>query len=214
MKIEWLGHASFLITSQDGTRIITDPYGQFDGLNYEPISESADIALVTHQHGDHYGGKVGGSPEEITGTGTTTVKGIEFKGIASHHDQSGGKERGDNVIFCFEIEGVKLCHLGDLGHPLSREQAAQIGQVDILFVPVGGFFTIDAREATEICDQINPAVIIPMHVRNKKCDFPIATVEDFLSGKENVEKVGGSEKTFDRASLPAETRIVVLEPAK
>ncbi|MFO8102263.1 MAG: MBL fold metallo-hydrolase [Dehalococcoidia bacterium] len=214
MKIQWLGHASFLITGDEGTRIITDPYGAYDGLNYEPIGESADVVLISHQHGDHCGGKVGGNPEVVDKPQKVTVKGIEFKGIASHHDQSGGTERGDNIIFCFTLDGIKICHLGDLGHLLSDEQVEEIGKVDIIMIPVGGFFTINASEATRVCEQINPRVIIPMHVSNDKCAFPIARVDDFLQSKSNVERAGSSEKQFTKDDLPQEPKVVVLEHAK
>lgn len=213
MKIKWLGHASFLITTADGVKIITDPFGEYNGLNYAPISESADIILVSHQHGDHVGGKVGGNPQQIAQAGSTTDKGIGFKGITSYHDPSGGKERGDNIIFRFAVEGINICHLGDLGHVLSDEQISEIGGVDILLIPVGGFFTIDAAEATRVCNQIKPKVVIPMHVSNDKCGFPIATVEDFLQGKSNVERTNASEKAFEKENLPAEQKIVVLTPA-
>ena len=214
MKIQWLGHASFLITTDDGTRIITDPYGTFDGLNYDPINESADIVIATHKHGDHYGGSVQGNPEEITSPGTTNVKDIEFRGIATYHDESEGKERGENVVFCFTIDGVRCCHLGDLGHILSDEQVSQIGQVDILMVPVGGFFTIDARQATQVCEQVTPRIVIPMHVRNDKCAFPISDVNDFLRDKDNVQNVGGSEMDISQADLPATTTVLVFDHAK
>lgn len=213
MKIKWLGHSSFLITAEDGTKIITDPYGKFDGLNYAPITESADIVIASHKHGDHYGGKVKGSPQEVSRAGTAKVKGIEFKGIATFHDPSGGRERGENIIFCFTIDGIRVCHMGDLGHILSKEQVAQIGPIDILLIPVGGFYTIDAREAAQVCDQVQPKVIIPMHVCNKHCAFPIARVDDFLKGKSNVEKTGSSEKEFKKTDLPSATKIVALEPA-
>jgi len=213
MKIKWLGHASFLITAQDGTRIITDPYGKFDGLNYAPINESADVVTASHKHGDHFGGKVKGKPRVIDQPGTTTVKGISFTGIACYHDPSGGKERGNNIIFCFSVDGIRLCHLGDLGHLLSKEQIAQIGPVDILLIPVGGFYTINAAEAGRIAEQIKPRVIIPMHVSNKKCAFPIAGVEEFLKGKSNVKRTGASEAEFRKENLPAKTEIIVLEPA-
>ncbi len=214
MKIKWLGHASFLITGDDGTRIITDPYGQYDGLSYEPISETAEIALISHHHGDHCGGNVGGNPQVIDKATNATVNGIEFKGIASYHDKSGGAERGDNIIFCFTMDGIRVCHLGDLGHLLSDEQIREIGEVDILMIPVGGFFTIDAGEATRVCEQITPKVIIPMHVSNSKCFFPIAGVDDFLQGKSNVEQAGNSQKEFNKDELPDEPKVLVLEPAK
>ena len=214
MKIKWLGHASFLITTDKHTRIITDPYGKYDGLNYAPIDETADIVLVSHQHGDHCGGKVGGKPQQIDKTGGTTAKGIEFRGIASQHDQSGGKERGSNIIFCFAADGLNICHMGDLGHLLSDQQVQEIGEVDIVMIPVGGFFTIDAIEATQVCDQIKPKIIIPMHVSNSKCAFPIASVDDFLQGKTNVQKAGGSELELAKDALPQTAQIIVLDPAK
>ena len=213
MKIKWLGHASFLITAEDGTKIITDPYGKYDGLNYAPINESADVVLISHQHGDHTGGNVGGNPQEISSTGSSMAKGIEVKGVASYHDQSNGKERGENIIFCFAVDGIRVCHLGDLGHILSNQQVADIGQVDVLLVPVGGFFTIDAQEAAQVCDQLKPRIIIPMHVSNNKCGFPIAKIDVFIEGKPNVERTGASEQELKSTDLPEAQKIVALEPA-
>lgn len=214
MKIKWLGHAAFLITAKDGTKIITDPYGKYDGLNYGPIDESADVVLVSHQHGDHVGGNVGGNPEVIDRPGITAAKGLEFHGIPTHHDEAGGSKRGDNIVFCFAIDGLWACHLGDLGHVLTSQQVGQIGQVDVLLIPVGGFFTIDAAEASKVCDQLNPRVIIPMHVSSAKCAFPIAPVDDFVKGKSNVDRAGGSEVELEKAALPEAPRIVVLDPAR
>jgi len=213
MRIKWLGHAAFLITADDGTTIITDPFGSYGGLSYAPISETADIVLVSHQHGDHVGGAVNGEPQVIDRPGITTARGKEFKGIASHHDQSGGSERGENIIFRFTIDGVSLCHLGDLGHVLSEEQVAEIGEVDILMIPVGGFYTIDAEEANRVCEQLAPKVIIPMHFSNEKCAFPISGTEDFLAGKTDVEQGVVSEKEFGKGDLPAASRVVVLRPS-
>ena len=214
MKLKWLGHACFLITSETGLRIITDPYPQGSGLSYSPINEAADIVAVSHDHFDHNNlSAVSGKPEVVTGSGTKTAKGIQFKGIATHHDESQGKERGSNSIFCFTVDGIMLCHLGDLGHGLSREQIAEIGNVDVLLVPVGGFFTIDAKVASKVCDDLKPKVIVPMHFKTPKCDFPIAGVEDFLAGKKNVKTLNASETEFKADKLPETTEIVVLQPA-
>lgn len=213
MRIKWLGHAAFLITADDGTRIITDPFGSYAGLSYVPISETAEIVLISHQHGDHTGGTVNGGPRIIDRPGTTTVGGTEFKGIASHHDQSGGSDRGENIIFRFTLDGISVCHLGDLGHVLSEEQVAEIGEVDILMIPVGGFYTIDASEADRVCEQLEPKVIIPMHVSNEKCSFPISGVEAFLTGKTNVEQDFVSEKEFGKGELPTASKVVVLRPS-
>ncbi len=214
MQIKWLGHAAFLLTARDGTRVITDPYATGAGLSYGQIKESADVVLVSHEHGDHNNvAAIKGSPEVIRGAGTHKAKGIEFRGVASFHDPSGGRQRGPNTIFCFTLDGVRLCHLGDLGHVLSGEQVAQIGQVDVLFLPVGGFYTIDAREATRVMGSLKPKIAIPMHFKTPKCDYPISPVEEFLQGKESVRRVGGSEVEVEASSLPKATSVWVLEPA-
>ena len=214
MKIKWLGHACFLITSKDGVRIITDPYAVGGGINYSPITEAADVVVVSHDHGDHNNvSTVQGKPEVAQGSGTKTAKGIRFKGITTYHDTSQGQQRGANTIFCFTVDNMKLCHLGDLGHVLSPEQVKEIGAADILFVPVGGFFTIDAPVASQVCDQLKPKVVIPMHFKTPKCTYPIAGVEDFLKGKKNVKRVKESEANFERERLPAATEIVLLQPA-
>ena len=214
MKVKWLGHACFLITSKDGTRVITDPYAVGGGINYSPIAESADVVVVSHGHGDHSNvSTVQGKPEVVENSGTKTAKNIQFKGIATYHDASQGQQRGPNTVFCFTIDDMKLCHLGDLGHVLSPEQVTEIGAVDILFVPVGGFFTIDAPVASQVCDQLKPKLVIPMHFKTPKCAYPIADVEDFLKGKRNVSRVGGSEVDLEQDKLPTATEIILLQPA-
>ena len=212
MKIKYLGHASFMITSNDGTRIITDPYQTSADLTYGEIEESAEIVTVSHGHFDHSNvAAVRGSPEVVRGS--AKIKGIDFKGIPSYHDDAGGTKRGGNTIFCFEVDGVRVCHLGDLGHQLSDKQVTELGEVDILLVPVGGHFTLDARVATEVCDQIKPKVIMPMHW-NYKWSLPqIASVDVFLQGKTSVDRLDTSEMEFKQGELPAGTRIIVLTPA-
>ncbi len=213
MKIKWLGHSSFLITAGDGSKIITDPYSTGGGINYDKIDESADIVLVSHQHDDHNNVRaVKGKPQVVTKSGK--VKGIEFEGVASYHDTSSGRERGANTIFCFAVDGVRICHLGDLGHKLSPEQVSGIGEVNILLIPVGGFFTIDAAVASSVCEQLKPRVVIPMHYRTAKCAYPISGVDDFLQGKEVIKRLDASEIEFNRDELPQGTEIVVLRHAK
>lgn len=225
MKIKWLGHACFLITSAEGTKIITDPYqpGVF-GIDYGKIDEVADMVTVSHEHGDHnYTAGLPGSPQVIKETGTREIKGITIKGIASYHDDSGGSQRGPNTIFCFIIDGVRLCHLGDLGHQLSAEQIAEMGEVDILLTPVADTilsdrltvpYTIGAAVATWVCEQSKPRVIIPMHYKTDKCpSFPVTGVEPFLTGKKNVKRVDATEVEFTKGQLPSDTEIVVLKHA-
>jgi len=214
MKVKWLGHSCFLITYKDGTRLITDPYEVGGGINYSPIEETADVVVVSHGHGDHSNvSAVQGKPEVVRGDGTKTAKGIQFRGIATYHDASQGTQRGPNTVFCFTVDDIKLCHLGDLGHVLDPEQVTGIGAVDILLVPVGGYFTIDASAASQVCDQLKPKVVLPMHFKTPKCAYSIASVEDFLKGKKNVRKVGDSGVEFEREKLPAAAEIVLLQPA-
>ena len=219
MKIKWLGHASFMITSDAGTKIITDPYHAVavigDKPGYGDIKESADIVAVSHDHRDHNNvAAVQGNPEVVKAAGSTEAKGIKFSGIPTYHDDTGGSQRGNNVIFCFEVDGIRVCHLGDLGHPLSDKQVAELGSVDILLIPVGGNYTIDAKVATEVSGKLSAKVIIPMHYNNERCSsFPVAGVEDFLQGKAGVTRLDTSETEFKAGQLPATTQIVVLKPA-
>ncbi len=216
MKIKWLGHASFLLTSDSGTKIITDPYspGAF-GLNYGEIRESADIVTVSHEHGDHNNaGAIEGNPEVVKGAGSKETKGIKFNGIPTHHDDAEGSKRGSNTIFCFEVDGIGVCHLGDLGHPLSDKQVADLGKVDIALTPVGGNITIDASVATEVCGKLAAKVIMPMHYRNDRCSsFPVAGVDEFLQGKAGVSRLNTSEAEFKQGELLATTQTIVLKPA-
>jgi len=214
MKIKYLGHATFVINSDAGVRIITDPYETGPDLTYGEITESADIVTVSHHHHDHGNvAAVKGNPEVVSRAGRSTAKGIEFMGIASYHDEAGGSLRGDNIIFCFEVDGIRVCHLGDLGHLLDDKQVKEIGSVDILLIPVGGFYTIDAKAATEVCDQLQPRVIIPMHYKTEKGIPGIFGVDGFLSGKANVTRLDASQAEFKPGELPATAQIIVLKPA-
>ena len=214
MKIKYLGHAAFVITSDGGVRIITDPYGTSPDLTYGKITGSADIVTVSHDHFDHCNvAAVKGNPEVLRRAASSTARGIKFKGITSYHDDEGGRMRGGNVIFCFEVDGVKVCHLGDLGHRLDDKQLAEIGGVDILLIPVGGYYTIDAKMATEVCNQLKPRVIIPMHYRTNKGIPNIAGVDEFLRGKPRVKWLDTSQVEFKAGELPDAGQIIVLKPA-
>jgi L-ascorbate metabolism protein UlaG (beta-lactamase superfamily) len=210
--MKWLGHASFLITSDSGVRIITDPYEPNDKLLYGAINESADIVTTSHDHFDHGNvTAVKGNPQVVKGD--AEIKGIKFRSTPSFHDSAGGKDRGNNAILCFEVDGVNVCHTGDLGHELATEQLTAMGDVDVLLLPVGGFFTIDAAVASKVAEQLKPKVVIPMHFKSNKCNFPISGVDDFLRGKEGVSRLDASEAEFKAGELPTATRIIVLKPA-
>ena len=212
MKIKWLGHASFMITSDTGTKIITDPYVTGGDLSYGEIKESADIVTVSHDHSDHNNvAAVRGSPGVVRGT--AKIKGIEFKGIPTYHDDAKGKLRGNNTILCFEVDGIRVCHLGDLGHQLSDTQVADLGRIDILLIPVGGYYTIDAKVAGQVCDRLKPKVVIPMHFKTDKCGYPITGVDEFLKGKRGVRRLNTSEVEFRQGELPATAQFIVLKSA-
>ena len=214
MNIKYLGHAAFVITSDTGLKIITDPYEIGPDLTYGEIKESADIVTVSHDHFDHSNvAAVRGNPEVVRRTGRSRAKGMEFKGIATYHDEAKGRLRGNNIIFCFEVDGIKVCHLGDLGHLLDDKQVAEIGSVDIVLIPVGGYYTIDAKAATEVCNQLKPRVIIPMHYKTEKGIPNIAGVDGFLRGKGNVSQLDTSEVEFKQGELPATSQIIVLKSA-
>jgi len=217
MKIKWYGHAAFLITSDQGVKVIMDPYesGAYGGqLTYGKIQDHADIVLTSHDHADHNDVKsLPGSPEVVKGSGSKTVKGISIKGVPTYHDPSKGSERGANVIFSFVVDDIRVCHLGDLGHVLSDQEVAEIGPVDLLMIPVGGYYTIGPKEATRVAEQIRPKVLIPMHFKTPKCGFPIAPADDFLKGKSNVKRMKANETAFNKGALPKQMEIVLLEHA-
>ncbi len=187
MKITWLGHSTFKIESSK--TIVIDPHDPAFGAL--PAELTADIVTVSHSHHDHnYIEGVGGSPEVVDKAGNYDFENIKIKGVPVFHDQVQGKERGGNIVFVFEIEGLRLCHLGDLGHLLNQTQLAAIGPVDILMIPVGGFYTIDADQAVAVVHQIQPKVVLPMHFKSASSPAdipptgaplgPIATVDGFI----------------------------------
>jgi L-ascorbate metabolism protein UlaG (beta-lactamase superfamily) len=214
MKLKWFGHACFLVTSDSGIKIILDPFASTGGLKYGELKETADIVTISHEHFDHNNiAAIKGKPEIIKGAANKTIKGIPFKGIPTFHDEDRGKKRGNNVIYRFEVDGITLCHTGDLGHDLTARDISEIGNLDILMLPVGGYYTIDAKVATEVCNKLKPKIILPMHYKNEKIDLPIVGVEDFLKGKKNVSKVDASEVQYNKNMLPASTQIIILKPA-
>lgn len=206
MKVKWLGHACFLITSTGGLRVITDPYepGYHGIINYGPVNETADIVTLSHQHGDHnYTKDIKGSFDVVQGPGKKVVKGIEITGTPCYHDRVSGKERGDNTIFSFTLDNINVCHFGDLGHPLDNAVIKSLGKVDVLLMPTGGpAATLELDEAAAIWDKLKPALVIPMHFKNDKCNFPKYTVKDLLALKPNAKQIGKTEVELTAANLP------------
>ncbi len=217
MKIEWIGHSCFLVTAASGRQLVTDPYdisAYPDQLFYQPVSATADVVTLSHAHGDHgNAAAVSGDPVVITTPGVHEVEGFTIRGVPTFHDGEQGSSRGENVVFVIGVDGLSLCHLGDLGHELQPEQVREIGPVDVLLLPVGGTFTIDAAAAGRVQRQLEAAVTIPMHFRNRQCSFPIDGVDVFLEGKDGVERPGTSFVELTQENFPAGPKIIVLEPA-
>jgi L-ascorbate metabolism protein UlaG (beta-lactamase superfamily) len=214
MKIKWLGHSAFLITSDNKIKIVTDPYTLGNGVNYRPINETASIVTISHTHYDHNNhAAVKGSPMIIREKGLYNVKGIEIKAVPVFHDSSLGSQRGNDLVFCFKVDGLVACHLGDLGHTLDPDQIAEIGPVDILMVPVGGYYTIDATEANMVTQSLNPRIVIAMHYKTEKADFPITGLQPFLKNRKNVRQLDASEFEVTIDGMPSVTETVVLKPA-
>ena len=214
MKIKWLGVACFLITSKQGLKIITDPYQTDPNIKHTPLTEYADIVTISHEHRDHnHTADLQGNPEIIRGVGKHVTKGIGFLGIGSYHDNVSGAQRGVNTIFCFTVDGIRICHCGDLGHLLDVKTLKAIGRVDVLLIPTGGAPpTIDLNEAIALWDKMKPGVVIPMHFRGPKLLFPKCGVEDLLKLKPNAIQTGKSELEFTAGKVPS-GQILILEPA-
>ncbi len=216
MKIEWLGHAAFKITSEEGVRILTDPYesGGYSGaIGYSPIEESFDIVTISHAHSDHsYTKNLPGEPTILKGASQKKLRDVTISSLESYHDPVEGRARGGNSIFILEVSGVKIVHLGDLGHSLDINTASKLSPVDILLLPVGGTFTIDAKTAASIIDRLKPGVTIPMHYKTPKLKFNIDGIEPFLREAKGAKLAHSSGLEFRKGQKTNEG-IVVLEPS-
>ncbi|NLW07536.1 MAG: MBL fold metallo-hydrolase [Clostridia bacterium] len=218
----WLGHASFLLESPAGVRLVTDPFGP----EVLPVPDvSADIVTVSHEHFDHNHLKtVKGDPQVwrgLTADGKDwekldkTYKDIRAYTVATYHDEAMGAKRGKNAVFVFEIGKLRLAHLGDLGHVLNEEQVKEIGSIDVLMLPVGGTFTIDADQAWQVVEALKPRVVVPMHyLLDGMKDFPIAPVSNFTGGHANVRQLGAVKIDRTAEALPSSTEIWVLDPIR
>lgn len=216
MNIVWHGHSLFKITTNpqknSPIKIIIDPYNKSIGLRVPKLE--ANILLITHQHDDHNNIKaVSGNPFLIEGPGEYDVENIFIEGIPSFHDESQGKERGGNTIYTIESEGLRLCHLGDLGQKeLTEQQLEKIGDVDILMIPVGGTYTISAQEAGKIMSQLEPRITIPMHYGLPNLKIKLDPINNFLKafGLKSLPSMKKlSIKKKDIAS--DEAKIIILE---
>lgn len=180
MIIRCIGHAEFLIELENGMRIVTDPYDDTCGYPVQKIR--AEAVLVSHGHHDH------NAVQNVTGVLNVVDKpgqydlgdGVRVTAIEADHDPEGGAKRGKTLLFCIEAEGLRVMHMGDLGHLITRAQAAALGKADVLMIPVGGYYTIDAHDAVRTANLLHATVVLPMHYRTRaNADWPIAGVESF-----------------------------------
>lgn len=220
MQVEWYGQSAFRLSSFDAT-VAIDPFADLSALtgrgiqfDYPAIDGlTADLLLVTHEHVDHNGVQVvGGDPLILRSTAGRLESPIgEVTAVASEHDQAAGTERGPNTIFSFELDGLRVCHFGDFGQrELRAEQAAAIGRVELLFVPVGGGPTIGAQDAAAIVDRLAPRWVVPMHYRTPRIGF-LETADPFLESMAHVERMPGAD--FDTGGLPVEDQPIAVVPA-
>ena len=216
MQITYLGHATFLVDA-DGTRLLIDPYDAKVGYPIPPVA--ADAVLVSHEHDDHTNVAMAtGKPAVVRGLADgnwrTIVKQpvgrIAVSSVPTYHDDTQGSQRGRNTVFILEAEGLRIVHLGDLGHLLDHSQATPIGHPDIVMIPVGGHYTIDAAQAKQVIDQLQPKVVIPMHYKTEvNAGWPIAAIDNFL-GVIGTTKNVGHTATVDRDHLPKGREVWVM----
>jgi L-ascorbate metabolism protein UlaG (beta-lactamase superfamily) len=212
MKITLIGHSSFLLEDSQKRKLLTDPYDKTVG--YKVFQGDVDVVTISHHHFDHdYTKMINESAAIIDKVGLFYEKDISIKGIPSYHDKFKGAKRGENVIYIIEMDNLKICHLGDLGYILSQDEINELGDIDVLLIPVGGNFTIDSKEAAELCNRIKPHIVIPMHYKTPAITFPIDGVEGFINHMKNGVKINDSTLVIDK--IPDERNLVkVLDYSK
>ena len=212
MLITYQGHSQFLLQSADGFRVLTDPYDESANFPVNPIT--ADAVTVSHGHKDHnYVAKVTGDPVIASTEGTHMLSStVRASARSAFHDMSGGTKRGSSLLFRIEMDGLVISHLGDLGHIPDTGQLLYLKGTDILLIPVGGFYTVDAAQAVQIVRALRPRIVIPMHFRTGDHGLkPIAPVDDFLKKMAPAEASVQPLLRVTREDLSQQPHLVVLE---
>jgi len=217
IKVTWLAHSCFLLENETGARLLMDPYDECTGYQVPKIK--ADLVTTSHKHGDHANlDMVEGDSSNYTlidTVGSFEELGFKVNGVAAKHDDEGGQKRGDIIIYVVECENVRICHLGDLGHRLNQSQIDAIGHVDVLMIPVGGFYTIDAKTAKEVVDDLNPLVVMPIHYKTDSSTYPIESEQAFLDLMQKAEYSiimhHSPVREFSAEKLPRRHAVVVLD---
>jgi L-ascorbate metabolism protein UlaG (beta-lactamase superfamily) len=214
VTFQWFGQGCFLLKTSQNTQIIVDPM-QMGGYQI-PTEIKADIVTVSHEHGDHNKvDAVSGSPIVLRGLSGEAIdrkiKDVRIYTVDSFHDDTQGSQRGKNAIFVYEFDGIRVAHLGDLGHVLTSAQVQKIGAIDVLMIPVGGTYTIFGDTADKVVAQLKPRMIVfPMHFRTAEAHFLPHSGEDYVKGKSNVKILDGNSFSFDPQTPPQSMQYVVL----
>lgn len=217
VAIRWYGHAFVLVTSPQGVRVAMDPFSE---IGYPMPDVAAGIVTVSHEHSDHNNaGLIKGNPKvlrglEMGGKHWTVVnhreKDVRVRAFPAYHDKEEGKKRGLNSIFLLEVADLRIAHMSDIGQISSDQVFDALGRIDVLLVPVGGHFSIDAKEATQIVDRLKSSVVIPIHYKtDATASWPISDEKAFLEGKPRVRQVG-NQVSVSKENLPKQTEIWVM----
>lgn len=210
VDIYWLGQACFKIRGKNAT-IVTDPYHP-EIVGFKLPKTSADIVMVTHQHEDHNNvAAIENSPVIVSGPGEYEIKDVQIVGLPAFHDKEKGSQRGKMTLYRIVIDGLVLAHLGDLGHKLSDTELEELGNVDILMLPVGGVYTLDAKEAAEVVAQVEPKIVLPMHYKIPELKFELGGLDKFFEEMGKEFCIAEPKLSVSREKLPEELEVVVLE---
>ncbi|MDP3447510.1 MAG: MBL fold metallo-hydrolase [Eubacteriales bacterium] len=211
MQLTWYGHSCFLLTAESGYSILTDPCDQETG--YELHDLACDAVTISHEHHDHNClAIIAGTPTILRTSGEHLAGEIPVTGFTSYHDDAKGAYRGENIVFLYQIDGLKVLHLGDLGHMLSDETIKEIGDVDVLLAPIGGVYTLNAKGATELSDRLHAKVLIPMHYKTPALHFNIEGLEPLLalSANRRVHHLNANTAQLMHDTL-GERRLLILD---
>lgn len=210
MKLQWFGHSFFMVTSENEKKVVFDPFDETVGY---PIPDlAANVVCVSHSHSDHNNVRIiGGKPEIIQQAGLYVRDGYRIRGFISYHDRKLGKERGGNLVYRLEMDGMTVIHTGDLGMLPGNDEIEAWKPLDILMVPVGGIYTINGQDAQNLIELLHPKIVIPMHYRTHFIHFELYPVEDFSRHYSNVKAIPGAKVDIVQEDLPKSTEIWVFQ---
>ena len=211
MQIKWLGHSSFLIKNSLGKRILIDPFNS--EIGYSSFEGNIDIITVSHNHFDHFCiNDSWNNCNILTNIGEYSFSFCNIKGVLSYHDKKKGTLRGENIIFIYDLEGLRLCHLGDLGHELSSETINNLCEtIDVLFIPIGGHYTINGTEASNVCKSLKPKLIMPMHYKTPFLSIQLNGPEEFILSMDTVIKIHSNTFCLNKDDLYKPMSVILLD---